>query len=215
MSSANQHNQSTRLPSSFYHRNVIAVARGLLGQRLVSQVDDSRVSGIIVETEAYLGTIDKAAHTYHGCRTARNETMGGPGGNAYVYFVYGMHHCVNVVAGDPEEPVAVLLRALEPDGGTDVMFTRRAAARHSIDLCSGPGKLCQALDITASDGEDLVGGKTLFIEEIRKRSLPTSSIGCGPRVGVSYAEEWQQKPLRFWVQGNPNVSRQMGARNEV
>lgn len=214
MRNANQHDQTPRLSRVFYHRNVISVARGLLGQRLVSQVDDSRVSGIIVETEAYLGTIDKAAHTYRGCRTARNETMWGPGGNAYVYFVYGMHHCVNVVAGDPEEPVAVLLRALEPDGGTDVMFARRDAARRSIDLCSGPGKLCQALGITlAIDGEDLVGGKMLFIEALRKRSLPTAAIGCGPRVGVNYAEEWQHKPLRFWVQGNRNVSRQKGTRS--
>tara|TARA_B100000446_G_C10468329_1_gene311488 strand:+ start:77 stop:454 length:378 start_codon:yes stop_codon:yes gene_type:complete len=125
-----------------------------------------------------------------------------------------MHHCVNVVAGDPEEPVAVLLRALEPDGGTDVMFARRDAARRSIDLCSGPGKLCQALGITlAIDGEDLVGGKMLFIEALRKRSLPTAAIGCGPRVGVNYAEEWQHKPLRFWVQGNRNVSRQKGTRS--
>ena len=211
MGSANQHGRTTRLKRSFYRRNVITVARRLLGQRLVSRVDDSRVSGIIVETEAYLGTVDKAAHTYDGCRSARNETMWGEGGDAYVYFVYGMHHCVNVVAGGREEPVAVLLRALEPDRGISLMFERRGAGRRPIDLCSGPGKLCQALGITlAVDGEDLVAGELLFIEELRKRALPASGIGCGPRVGVSYAEEWQHKPLRFWVRGNRNVSGSAG-----
>ncbi len=211
MGSANRRGRTARLPRSFYRRDVIAVARRLLGQRLVSEIGDSRVSGVIVETEAYLGAVDKAAHTYDGRRTARNEAMWGNGGHAYVYFVYGMHHCVNVVAGDPGEPVAVLLRALEPDGGTDLMFERRAAARRPIDLCSGPGKLCQALDITrAVNGNDLVEGERLFIEELRKRALPASAIGCGPRVGVDYAEEWQHEPLRFWVRGNRNVSRSPG-----
>ena len=211
MGSANRRRQTARLPRSFYRRDVIAVARRLLGQRLVSKIGDSRASGVIVETEAYLGTVDKAAHTFDGRRTARNEVMWGDGGHAYVYFVYGMHHCVNVVAGDPEEPVAVLLRALEPDDGTDLMFERRAAARRPIDLCSGPGKLCQALGITrAVDGDDLVEGERLFIEELRKRALPTSAIGCGPRVGVDYAEEWQHERLRFWVRGNRNVSRSPG-----
>ncbi len=212
MGSANRRGRTARLPRSFYRRDVIAVARGLLGQRLVTELDDSRVSGIIVETEAYLGTVDKAAHTYGGRRTARNEAMWGDGGHAYVYFVYGMHHCVNVVAGNPEEPVAVLLRALEPDGGTDLMFERRAAARRPIDLCSGPGKLCQALGITrAVDGEDLVSGKRLFVEALRARPLPEATIGCGPRVGVHYAEEWRHEPLRFWVRGNRNVSRSPGS----
>lgn len=211
MGSANRRGRTARLPRSFYRRGVIEVARGLLGQRLVSESDDSRVSGVIVETEAYLGTVDKAAHTYGGRRTARNEAMWGNGGHAYVYFVYGMHHCVNVVAGDAGEPIAVLLRALEPDGGTDLMFERRAAARRPIDLCSGPAKLCQALGITrAADGEDLVAGERLFIEKLRTRALPAAMIGCGPRVGVRYAEEWQHEPLRFWVRGNRNVSRSPG-----
>jgi DNA-3-methyladenine glycosylase len=212
MGSANRRGRTTRLPRSFYRRDVIAVARGLLGQRLVSEIGDSRVSGVIVETEAYLGTIDKAAHTYDGRRTTRNETMWGNGGHVYVYFVYGMHHCVNVVAGGPGEPVAVLLRGLEPDDGTNLMFERRAAARRPIDLCSGPGKLCQALGITrAVDGEDVVEGERLFIERLRRRTLLASAIACGPRVGVGYAEEWQHEPLRFWVRGNRNVSRSRGA----
>ena len=207
MGSANRSRRSPRLPRSFYRRDVVAVARSLLGQRLVSRIDEARVSGLIVETEAYLGTPDKAAHTYGGRRTTRTETMWGDGGHAYVYFVYGMHHCVNVVAGNPGDPVAVLLRGLEPDDGADRMFERRGAARRARDLCSGPAKLCQALGITRTlDGEDLVDGNELFIEEVRRRALPASAIERGPRVGVGYAEEWQHERLRFWVRGNRHVS---------
>lgn len=201
---------STRLARSFYRRDAVAVARGLLGHRLVSNIGGVRTSGIIVETEAYLGIPDKAAHSYGGRRTARNQTMWGDAGFAYVYFVYGMHHCVNVVAGRADNPLAVLIRALEPDPADtdlDLMFSRRRKATKPTDLCSGPAKLCQALGITrAHDGEDLVGGKTLFVERGRSRSLPPGSISAGPRVGIAYAEEWQHEPLRFFLMGNAHVS---------
>jgi len=196
-----------RLSRSFYRREPVAVARGLLGHRLVSRIGGALTSGIIVETEAYLGIPDKGAHTYGGRRTPRNETMWGDGGHAYVYFVYGMHHCVNIVAGHSDNPVAVLIRALEPDAGLDLMFARRPKAKRSTDLCSGPAKLCQALGITRDlDGESLVGGESLFIERARRRSLPSGSILAGPRVGIGYAEEWQHEPLRFFLRGNPHVS---------
>lgn len=196
-----------RLPRSFYSRDPETVARRLLGQRLVSLIGGERASGIIVETEAYLGDADKAAHTYGGRRTRRNETMWGDGGHVYVYFIYGMYHCMNVVAGGPDEPVAVLVRALEPDEGQAVMFERRAKARRPTDLCSGPGKLCQALGVTrAHDNQDLVRGDLLHIERVRSRPLPARSVAVGPRIGVGYAEEWQHQPLRFWVKENPYVS---------
>ncbi len=196
-----------RLSRSFYRRDPVAVARGLLGHRLVSRIGGKRTSGIIVETEAYLGIADKGAHTYGGRHTPRNETMWGDGGYAYVYFVYGMHHCVNVVAGRSNDPMAVLIRALEPDAGLDLMFTKRMKAQRPTDLCSGPSKLCQALGITRDhDGEDLIEGEFLFIEHARSRSLPTASIIAGPRIGIAYAEEWQHKPLRFFLRGNPHVS---------
>lgn len=170
----------------------MTVARALLGQRLVRVVEGVRTSGIIVETEAYLGRIDKAAHSYRG-KTARNASMFEEGGRAYVYFVYGMHHCVNVVAGKKDDPVAVLLRAIAPDEGVEVMRARRGRDR---DLCTGPGKLCQAMAIDRRlDGADLIEGGELFIE--RARSRVHRNIVATPRIGVAYAEEWATKPLRF------------------
>lgn len=196
-----------RLPRSFYRRDAATVARALLGQRLVTRADGRRTAGIIVETEAYLGVLDKAAHTYGEHRTARNESMWGDGGHAYVYFVYGLHHCVNVVAGAPGNPVAVLIRALEPADGIETMFARRRAARRATDLCSGPAKLCQALAITrALDGADLVRGRAITVERARRRSLAGGRIGVGPRIGIDYAQEWRDEPLRFWVRDNPHVS---------
>lgn len=162
---------------------------------------------MIVETEAYLGVHDKAAHTYGGRRSARNASMWGDGGHAYVYFVYGMHHCVNAVAGRAEEPMGVLIRALQPDEGLSQMFARRQKARAETDLCSGPAKLCQALGITRRlDGTDLTAPGTLFIERRLGRPLPSAAITTGPRVGIGYAEEWQREPLRFFVHGSPHVS---------
>ncbi len=199
-----------RLDRAFYLRDPVAVARALLGQRLVRVDGGRRLAGVVVETEAYLGRIDKAAHSYRG-RTARNASMWREGGHAYVYFIYGMHWCVNVVAGREHDPVAVLIRALEPTEGVDVMRARRPAARNDHDLCSGPGKLCQALGIDKSlDGEDLVRSDRLFFERLRKRAHPAREITVTPRVGVAYAEEWAAEPLRFHLE-NLHVSRRAGA----
>jgi DNA-3-methyladenine glycosylase len=208
MKGAHQPGRKTRISHSFYRRDAVSVARGLLGQRFVTCIDNRRTSGIIVETEAYLGAADKAAHTYGDRRTARNETMWGDGGHLYVYFVYGMHHCANVVAGVAGDPAAVLLRALEPEEGLDVMFERRATASRPVDLCSGPGKLCQALGITRTlDGADLAESDAIGIESLRQRAMNANQIASGPRIGVGYAQEWRDEPLRFWVRGNPHVSR--------
>ncbi len=200
------HPPRRRPPRSFFRRDPVSVARDLLGHRLVSRVGGTRTSGIIVETEAYLGITDKAAHTYGGRRTRRNRTMWGAAGHAYVYFVYGMHHCINVVAGETGDPVAVLIRALEPDAGIDTMFDRRRRARRATDLCSGPAKLCQALGIDLGfDGEDLTSSNVLSIASPSSRP-PRATIVAAPRVGIDYAEEWQNEPLRFFVAGNPHVS---------
>jgi len=186
----------------------VTLARALLGQRLVRIDHGRRLAGTIVEVEAYLGVIDQAAHTYNGRRTPRNEAMYGEGGTAYVYFTYGLHHCLNVVAQSQDHPEAVLLRALEPTEGLEVMRPRRAAARRDADLCSGPAKLCQALRIDrALNGMDLRSGDALFLEQTRRRALPGRQIAVGPRVGIDYAGAWRDKPLRFWVRGNPHVSR--------
>lgn len=194
----------TRLSRKFYQRDAEPLARALLGQVLVRVLDDgTRLAGRIVETEAYLGVEDKAAHSYGGRHTARNAAMWGPAGHAYVYFIYGMHYCANVVARRAGDPQAVLLRALEPLEGLDVMRSQRAgripAARlKPRDLCSGPARLCQALAIDrALDHADLVTGEHLFIE--RGRRVPSNRIVASPRVGIDYAGEWAHKPLRFAV----------------
>lgn len=199
---------SNRLPREFYRRDPVTVARALLGQRVVRVLEGVRTAGLIVEAEAYLGVPDKAAHTWGGRRTARNESMWGDGGHAYVYFTYGMHHCVNIVAGAAQHPVAVLLRALEPVEGLEVMRQRRLKARRDTDLCSGPGKLCQALAIDRTlDGADLVAGDALFLERVRHRAHRASAIVAGPRVGIGYAQEWIDRPLRFHLKGHPHTSR--------
>ncbi len=183
------------------------VARRLLGQRLVRVVDGRRLAGTIVEVEAYLGPADRACHTWEGRRTARNRSMYLGGGHAYVYFTYGMHHCLNVVCGRPGDGAAVLLRALEPTEGIELMAARRPAARRVRDLCSGPARLAAALGIDrAADGLDLRTSRELFIERRRGRALPAGLVVRGPRVGVGYAAEWADRPLRFHIKGNPHVS---------
>lgn len=190
----------------------ISVARRLLGQRLVRVLDGTRLSGIIVEVEAYLGAEDCAAHTYGGRRTARNESMYLPGGHAYVYFTYGAHFCLNVVCGPADVGVAVLIRALEPVEGLDEMFAHRPKARTVPDLCSGPGKLTQALRIDRGlDGIDLRTNRELFIERVRQRALPLENVESSPRIGLNptsrWVGDWHERPLRFFLRNNPNLSR--------
>lgn len=190
-----------------YDDDPVTVARRLLGQRLVRVLDGRRLAGTIVEVEAYLGSKDKAAHTYDGRRTARNESMYLGPGHAYVYFTYGMHHCLNVVCGKVDEGVAVLVRALEPTEGLELMFRRRAAAVRAGDLCSGPGKLTQALGLDRTmDGTDLRTSRDLFVERLRSRALRRQCLVQTPRIGVAYAGPWATKPLRFLLKGNPYVS---------
>jgi DNA-3-methyladenine glycosylase len=198
-----------RLSRRFYRRDPVTLAKALLGQVLVRRLDDGReLSGRIVEVEAYLGIPDRAAHSYGGRRTKRNESMWLDGGHAYVYFTYGMHWCVNVVAEREGAPTACLIRALEPLEGVEEMRRRRAgkvpAGRlRDRDLCSGPAKLTQALGIDRDlDGVDLVASDTLRIVRGRRSGV----IARSPRVGVGYAKEWAARPLRFFLPGNPHVS---------
>jgi DNA-3-methyladenine glycosylase len=197
-----------RLRRAFYAReDTLAVARGLLGKRLVVPADEgARVSGRIVETEAYLGAEDKAAHSYGWRRTARTETMYAKGGTVYVFFVYGMHHQFNVVTGPEGAPTAVLVRAVEPEEGTELMRERRAVPKDR-ELTSGPGKLCKALGIDRSfDGEDLTTSARVWLEDAGA-SYKSEQIAEGPRIGIAYAEEYSLKPWRFWLKGNVFVSR--------
>ena len=198
-----------RLPQSFYQRDAASLARVLLGQRLVRIHDGQRLAGTIVETEAYLGVHDWASHTFGGRRTPRVEAMWGPPGTAYVYFTYGMHHCVNVTAENPDDPgnpEAVLIRALEPTEGLADMRTRRIKAKRDTDLCSGPAKLTQALAIDRSlDGTDLLTAPHFSIEA--GAAVPEGKIVATPRIGIASAGDWVDRPLRFFIAGNPHVSR--------
>jgi DNA-3-methyladenine glycosylase len=190
----------------------VSVARRLLGQRLVRVLDGQRLAGTIVEVEAYLGAEDRAAHTWNGRRTPRNESMYLSGGHAYVYFTYGNHFCLNVVCGRQDEGVAVLIRAVEPTEGLAAMFAHRRTAVQAADLCSGPGKLTQAMRIDRGlDGIDLCTHQELFIERLRRRPLPSSHIVQTARIGLNptpdWPGDWHQRPLRFLVRGNAFISR--------
>ena len=190
------------LPVSFYARDAASVARDLLGCVVQSTIGGPRVSGRIVEVEAYTGVEDPAAHCYGGRRTDRTEVMFGKPGRVYVYFSYGMHWCMNAVTQPEGTASAVLLRALEPLEGLDVMRRRRAT---SVDrnLCSGPAKLCQALGVTG-----VINGAPLFRGDLQIRRGPPDAfdVEAGPRIGISRATDW---PLRFMVRGSPWVSRPM------
>jgi len=195
-----------KLPREFYTRSdVLEVARDLLGKKLVvPNRNGARVAGIIVETEAYRGPQDRASHAYNGRRTRRTETMYGIGGTAYVYFVYGMYHQFNVVTNVEDIPHAVLVRAVEPVEGLDII-RRRRAGRSEYELTSGPGRLCVAMGIDRGlDNADLLGNRVWIEEGI---SISPRQIARGPRVGIDYAEEWVTKPWRFWARDNPFVSR--------
>lgn len=185
----------------------MTVARALLGQRLVHVVDGERVAGLIVETEAYLGHRDKAAHSFNRRRTDRTATMFADGGTAYVFLNYGIHHLLNIVVAGVDQPQAVLIRAVEPTQGLDAMRRRRPKARRDTDLCSGPGKVGAAFAVDRShDGTDLTNSRTLFVEQIRKRAFADRQLVTTARVGVDYAGEWAAAPLRFYLKDNPHVS---------
>jgi DNA-3-methyladenine glycosylase len=180
-----------RLPRAFFERSTLAVARALIGVHLVHDDGRERRAGRIVETEAYLGPRDLAAHSARG-RTARTEVMFGPAAHAYVYFIYGFWNCLNVVTGPPGVPHAVLLRALEPLDGLK-------------ERTSGPGLLCRALRIDRRlNGADL-RGEVLWLEP-PSPGAPRARIARATRIGVDYAGEWARRPWRFFDRDSPYVS---------
>lgn len=187
------------VPRSFFHRDARCVAPELLNKVLVSA--DGR-SGRIVEVEAYCGSIDPAAHTFRG-KTKRNAIMFGPAGFMYVYFTYGMHWCCNVVCGDEGDGSGVLLRALEPLAGLEHMRIARPRARRDRDLCSGPGRLTQAMGITgAQNGIDLVLAQSGFTI-VSDGTMPPEDPVAGKRIGISRGKEL---PWRWRIVGNSHVS---------
>ncbi|QOI99514.1 MAG: DNA-3-methyladenine glycosylase [Phycisphaeraceae bacterium] len=196
-----------RLDRAFFEVPARTLARRLLGMTLVRELGGRRLAGRIVETEAYVGVKDRCCHSFGGRRTPRNESMYAAAGTCYVYFTYGMHHCMNIVCGEPGEPVAVLLRALEPIEGLDAMHANRAgrssaARRGPRDLCGGPGKLCAALAIDRSlNGLDLCGDGPLWLE----RGRVVARAARTPRIGVGEGA-WAEKPLRWLDPASPHVS---------
>ena len=197
---------SPKLLRDFYLRSdTLRVARDLLGKLIVVPDDKgNRVSGMIVETEAYLGEIDRAAHSYGGRRTPRNEVTYGVGGYAYVFFIYGMYYQLNIVCSEVDSPHVVLIRAVEPVEGVEIMRERRGPMKDR-NLTSGPGKLCIALGIDRGfNGEDLLGNRIWLEDHL---SFADSEIVVSKRIGIDYAGEDAEKPWRFWVKGNEFVSR--------
>ena len=195
------------LPLSFYRRPAETVARDLLGRYLVRELDGERLVLRLVEVEAYLGEPDRASHAWGGRRTPRNESLYLPGGHAYVYFIYGMHWCLNAVTGKAGIGSAVLLRAGEPVEGEERMIENRGWARRPRpgDLAGGPGKLCQALAVDRALDGVLLNGPPLSIT--RGEPVAEETVAASPRIGVDYAGEAAAWPLRFAVRGNGHVSR--------
>ena len=194
------------LPRAFYARSALDVARDLIGKRLVHCAPEGRASGLIVEAEAYIGEDDPACHAAPG-PTARNAPLYGPPGFAYVYFNYGMHYLVNAVTGDDGHPAAVLVRALEPSEGLELMRARRLrhtpspkAAIPDAGLCRGPGNLARSLGIDLAQNRVDLTGQVLLVEDVGETRGP---LQWGPRVGIRVGLD---RPWRVWVAGHPSVS---------
>jgi DNA-3-methyladenine glycosylase len=197
----------TSINQNFYAQPTVSVARQLLGQQLVREIDGQRLSAQIVETEAYVGPTDTACHASKG-RTPRTEVMFGPPGRAYVYLVYGMYCMLNLVTEAEDFPAAVLIRAVEPVKGVEIMQANRKLKIPKLEnLTNGPGKLCQALAIDRMlNNWDVTLGQTLWIE--RGEFITDDLISTGPRIGVDYAEPKDRAaPWRFWIEGNGFVSK--------
>ncbi|MCG8540682.1 MAG: DNA-3-methyladenine glycosylase [Clostridia bacterium] len=200
-----------KLSRSFYEGDTIEVAKRLLGKILVHSHRDSQLMGRIVEVEAYVGAVDKACHCYKNKRTKRTEIMFNPPGYAYVYLIYGMYYCMNVVTGRENEGAAILIRALEPlEGLEQISVNRYGKSLKELNkgqiknLTNGPGKLCKALDITKENyGDDLMGDKLFILED----GYSSFDIGISKRINIDYAEEARDFEWRFFIKDNPYVSK--------
>lgn len=183
-----------RLKEEFFMESTLSVAKNLLGKVLVRRNNDHETRAVIVETEAYCGLDDKASHASRGI-TERNKIMFGPAGHAYIYLVYGMHYCLNIVTEQENYPAAVLIRGIKLVGS--------AASDTSDKMLNGPGKLTKFLNIDKNlNGENILISDNLWIENNNFGSRRAEKINKGPRIGVDYAHEWAKKPRRFWIDIN-------------
>jgi DNA-3-methyladenine glycosylase len=196
-----------KLPLSFYHRNdVVAISRELLGKYLFTRINGEFTGGYIVETEAYNGIIDRASHSYGNRLTPRTKTMYGEGGIAYVYLCYGIHEMFNIVTSVEGQPHAILIRAIQPTDGLDIMLDRRKMSALKSTITSGPGSVAQALGISRQINAISLQSDTLWIED-RGMVIPNENIAAVPRVGIAYAKEDALLPYRFYIKGNSYVSK--------
>lgn len=197
-----------KLTSSFYQSTaVLDICRQLIGKVLVSTIDGLLTSGIIVEAEAYRAPEDKASHAYGDRRTGRTEVMFSKGGVAYIYICYGIHHLFNIVTGPKDLAHAILIRALEPLEGIDIMLERRKMKKMDFKITRGPGALSVALGFRSTmSGQSLLSDTTSFYIEDRKIKYPDSIIATGPRIGVESSGESATWPWRYYVRNNPYVS---------
>jgi len=195
------------LKRSFYQRDTISVSRDLLGKVLVHESSEGTTSGCIVETEAYLGPKDRAAHSFGGRRTTRNDVMFGEKGHTYVYLIYGMYYCFNVTCGDVfGKPEAVLIRALEPVNGIDIMKKRRSLVKGNfVNLTNGPGKLSIAMGISKLQNKLDLTAYPLYIKD--GSNVEEDKILASKRIGIDYAGEWKDRFLRFYIKENRFVSK--------
>ncbi len=195
-----------KLSKDFYLRDdVLAIARELLGKVLVTEPDGTRCAGRIVEVEAYNGIVDRASHAWGGRRTARTEVMYAEGGVAYVYLCYGIHHLFNVVTSSSGIPHAILLRALEPLEGVELMLHRTGKKKIDFSLTRGPGNVAKAMGITTRLTGSSLYSTGIYIAD-DGFNVPETAIITGPRIGVDYAGEDALLPYRFYIKGNPYVS---------
>lgn len=196
-----------KLPLSYYlNPDVLFLAKDLLGKVLYTHIEGQTTAGIIVETEAYFGELDKASHAYGGRRTNRTEIMYSEGGVSYVYLCYGIHHLFNIVTSVKGEPHAVLIRAVEPLTGTEIMEQRRNMPVTKSAISSGPGSTAKALGIDHVLNKKDLGGEEIWIED-HGIKYTEDEIAASPRVGVAYAQEDAFLPWRFFVKDNKYVSK--------
>ena len=194
-----------RIQREFYLKDAVTLGRELLGKIIVKKREDGRIfSGRITETEAYMGTEDKASHSYGGRKTKRTEIMYKEGGHSYVFLIYGMYECFNVTAGREGDPQAVLIRGVEPLENKNLMWEKRKVKKER-DISNGPGKLTKALGITREDnGADLTEGENLWLED---DGYKVKDIIETTRIGIDYAEEDALKPWRFYIKDSIFVSK--------
>jgi DNA-3-methyladenine glycosylase len=201
----------TRVPRSFFEQEPLEVGRSLIGMELGSELSGSACGGLIVEAEVYVGPEDRASHAWNARRTARTEVMFGPRGHAYVFQIYGMHHCFNIVVGAGRVPAAVLIRALRPTFGLEVMAHNRGLASVPANLrqlTSGPGRLAQALGINRqANGLDLRQAP-LWVRRspVGRRLVSVHGIRAGARINVDYAGDWAKRKWRFFLSDDRFVS---------